>query len=84
MAAGIELAGWGHHPEDLSEGHHLTPFAPGPEGGSWGAGQYMAGGCMPQQKVRLRNQRFWQAHDPGEIYRCIRGLGSSIPERCLF
>lgn len=52
MAAGIELAGWGHHPEDLSEGHHLTPFAPGPEGGSWGAGQYMAGGCMPQQKVR--------------------------------
>lgn len=57
---------WSGHPEGWSEGHHLAPFAPGPEGGSQGElarAWQKAEKCVPQQKVRPRNHGFWQAHD---------------------
>lgn len=66
--------------EDWSEGHHLAPFAPGLEGGSQGElarARQRAEKCMPQQKRRLINQRFWLARDPCEIYGCFRGLGKT-------
>lgn len=40
--------------------------------------------CVPQQKVRIRNQCFWQAYDPGEIYGHFRGLGAPSRKGAYF